>query len=132
MEYQHTWIDHPMTVSIYFDDRMIHLDQGHSKAVIDKKISLPSGSHILKIKIANKDNRNTIVNEKGEIVEDSMITINKLKIDEINLNAIMEADCVYHTEPNGILERTVQLGLNGEWQLPMKTPVYEWLLEKLY
>lgn len=132
MEYQHTWIDHPMTVSIYFDDRMIHLDQGHYKAVIDKKISLSPGAHTLKVKIANKDNRNTTVNEKGQIVEDSMITINSLKIDDINLNAIMEADSVYHTKSKGILERTVRLGLNGEWQLPMKTPVYEWILEKLY
>ena len=132
MEYEHTWIDHPLTISVYFDDRLIHLDQGHTHTVVDKKIALHQGKHKLKLVIQNKNEVNTKIDQQGNVLEDTLVTIKELKINDIDLKPIIESHSVYHTQSQGTLKQTLVLGLNGSWELDVNVPIYDWLLEKIF
>ena len=95
---------------------------------------------------SNKDKRQTIVNEKGDILHDQLLHIKSIEIDEIDLGALL-FEGVYrpqYPEPwatqqreagNNIpetLKNSVDLGHNGTWTFSFTSPFYMWLLENLY
>jgi hypothetical protein len=82
--------------------------------------------------IQNKNEANTKIDQQGNILEDTLVTIKELKINDIDLKSIMESHCVYHTQSQGTLKQTLVLGLNGSWELDVDVPIYDWLLEKLF
>ena len=68
----------------------------------------------------NKDNNNTVVNESGEIVEDSFIILQKLIIDEIDFTQILKRSAITGLYKNSITEFAFDM------------PIQQWLLEKLF
>ena len=103
-------------------------------------------SHNLIIKRSNKDNKQTIVNENGDLIKDQLLHIKSIEIDEINIGALVY-DGVYTPQypspwasqqrETGItlpesLKNVTQMGHNGEWKLQFASPFYMWLLENLY
>tara|TARA_E500000178_G_scaffold351256_1_gene411969 strand:+ start:998 stop:1480 length:483 start_codon:yes stop_codon:yes gene_type:complete len=100
----------------------------------------------LTIKRSGKGIRQTVLDEKGDILYDQLLHIKSIEIDEINLEGL-----VYEGEytPNypqpwatqqrksGIdlkdsFKNVTQMGFDGEWKLKFSTPFYMWLLENLY
>ena len=92
--------------------------------------------HILKIKLKNKNNEHTKINESGEIISDALINISNLCIDEIMIDQLMSDLAEYVHDGNGSKTIAVHtfygdLGCNGHVQLKFSTPVYLWLLENM-
>ena len=100
----------------------------------------------LTIKRSGKTTKQTIVNEKGDILKDQMLHIKSIEIDEINIGALVY-EGVYtpvYPEPwatqqqeNGVdlkesFTNVTQMGFNGKWVLKFESPFYMWLLENLY
>ncbi len=98
------------------------------------------------IKRSGKTNKQTIINEKGDILKDQLLHIKYLEIDEIDLGGIVY-EGVYtpeYPEPWASQQResgrdlqdsfknVTQMGFNGTWNLGFESPFYAWLLENLY
>jgi hypothetical protein len=132
LEYSHKWIDHPLTFTIHFDDRLIHVDQGHAYNTINKKVVLSEGDHLLKFTIDNKNEANTTVDQNKKILDDSLITIENFKFNDLDLTSLLIEKSVYKTISNGVLSQTNVLGLNGTLSFALKVPIYDWLLENYY
>ena len=91
-------------------------------------------NHVLKIRLENKTNSDTVENEdKTAIVKDMLLNIVKIEIDEIDLVDILFTKAIYQgddpTRP--VLTQCVDLGWNGTWELPFTSPFYIWLLESI-
>ena len=118
--YTHNWIKHPLYLEILVNDHSINLDvSGHTHNTLNKKVILAK-HNVIKFRLFNKDNDNTVVNQSGEIVEDSFITLQKLVIDEINLTQILERSS------------TTGLYQNATTEFAFDMPIEQWLLEKLF
>ena len=100
----------------------------------------------LVIKRSGKSGRQTVVNEKGDILKDQLLHIKKIEIDEINIGALVY-EGVYrpdypepwatqqrdagHELPYTFKNATI-IGHNGSWTFNFSSPFYMWLLENLY
>ena len=95
---------------------------------------------------SNKDKRETIINENGDLLKDQLLHIKSIEIDEIDLGALL-FEGVYrpnYPEPwatqqresgNNLpetLKNSTDLGHNGTWTFTFTSPFYMWLLENLY
>tara|TARA_Y100000114_G_scaffold34531_1_gene30020 strand:- start:2428 stop:2868 length:441 start_codon:yes stop_codon:yes gene_type:complete len=133
LEYEHVWIDHPLDLVIKIDDRTLHMDvSGAKSTTIDKKISVEPGDHLLTLSVSNKNNRSTVVDEHNNILADSYVKIKKLFIDEIDFGRIMLSESKHVDNNNNITISPGGVYTNGTWSLNFTTPVYIWLLEKLF
>jgi len=95
---------------------------------------------------SGKDQNQTVVNENGDLLKDQMLNIKSIEIDEIDIGALVY-EGVYspkYPEPWASQQKSAgrelpetfknvtQMGHNGEWRFPFKSPFYIWLLENLY
>ena len=93
-----------------------------------------------------KNDSQTILNDKGDILHDQLLHIKSIEIDEIDIGTLV-FDGVYQPEypkqwaaqqrKSGIdLPETIQnvtrMGHNGTWTFQFSSPFYMWLLENLY
>ena len=98
------------------------------------EISDDDGDHELSIEMYGKLPQHTKISESGEIVEDSLLLINNIKIDGIDIDQLADQWFEYHHDFNGTQNPTVGkffkvMGCNGQATLKFKTPIYLWLLE---
>ena len=92
------------------------------------------GPCILKIRLENKDDSDTVENaDKTAIVNDMLLHIRSVEIDEINLgNLLYNKSQFVGDDPNRpVLDKCHDLGWNGTWILPFESPFYIWLLENI-
>ena len=102
--------------------------------------------YALIINRAGKTKNQTVVNEKGDILNDQLLHIKSIEIDEIDIGALVY-EGVYtpqYPEPWATQQRetgvelqesfknVTKLGHNGEWKFTFSSPFYMWLLENLY
>jgi hypothetical protein len=146
-----TMWDTPPHAEILIDDK-VHFKGDitgtqENPILIECEHELAEGSeHFLTIKRSNKTTKQTIVNEKGDILKDQMLHIKHIEIDEIDIGALVY-EGVYTpeypepwasqqksagTELPETLKNVTQMGHNGEWRFLFKSPFYMWLLENLY
>jgi len=103
-------------------------------------------TYSLRINRSGKSTRQTVVNEKGDILKDQLLHIKNIEIDEIDIGALVY-EGVYtprYPEPwatqqkeNGVelkesFKNVTKIGHNGTWQFTLVSPFYMWLLENLY
>ena len=94
--------------------------------------------HVLKVRLENKTPLDTVVQD-GAIVSDMLLNIVSIEVDDIDLGAILWTHSHYYTDhPHKVndqivthLDRCVNLGWNGSYQLKFDTPFYIWLLENI-
>ena len=133
LEYEHVWIDHPLDLIIKIDDRILHMDvSGAKNTTIHKKISVEQGDHVLTLSVTNKNDRSTTVDEQKKILKDSYVKIKKLLIDDFDFGRIMFSESKHIDNHNNITISPGGVYTNGTWSLNFTTPVYIWLLEKLF
>ena len=92
------------------------------------------GPAVLKIRLENKDDGDTVQNEdKTKIIKDLLINIKSVEIDEIDVgNVIYTKSTFIGDDPERpVLDNCIDLGWNGTWTLPFDSPFYIWLLENL-
>ena len=115
--------------------------------VIEFEKELEEGkSYELILKRSGKTPKQTIVNDKGDILKDQLLNIKRIEIDEIDIGALVY-EGIYtpeYPEPWATQQRNegttlkeefknvTQMGFNGAWRFKFSSPFYMWLLENLY
>jgi len=99
-------------------------------------LSDADSEHHLDIELFGKLPQHTSINPAGEIVKDSIININNVEFDGIDITTIMSDLAEYHHDFNGTQDPTVSkfygsLGCNGHVKFKFTTPIYLWLLENM-
>lgn len=104
------------------------------------------GENILSISFLNKSNRDTILDLDGNIIEDLLLNIEKIEINDINLETLIWSHSSYEpVYPESYIQNMaltgdilptqvtncVNLGWNGTWKLPFTSPFHIWLLENM-
>ena len=151
LELYATMWDKPPTADIligdqsYFNDAITGTEQ--KPDVIEFTHEFEEGTKgELVIKRAGKTPRQTIVNDKGDILKDQILHIKSVEIDQIDIGALVY-EGVYSPEypepwasqqkaagndlPESFTNVTI-MGHNGTWKLAFTSPFYMWLLENLY
>lgn len=113
------------------EDSVITANSGVDQ-VFEFELPLDEDSeHSLKIQLHGKTWQDTVENaDKTAIIKDMLLNIEKVEIDDINLNALKWTHSKYHIDDtNETTSNTVNLGQNGTWELKFTLPFYIWLLE---
>ena len=92
------------------------------------------GEHELSIEMYGKLPEHTKISESGDIVEDSLLLVNNIKMVDIDLDQLVQNWTEYRHDFNGTQSPIVDkffgtMGCNGQVTMKFKTPVYLWLLE---
>ena len=102
--------------------------------------------HTLTIHRSGKSVGQTVVNEKGDILQDQLLEIKAMEIDEIDIGALVyegvytpeypEPWATQQKESGQVLKESftnvTKMGHNGTWKLKFTSPFYMWLLDNLY
>ena len=105
-----------------------------SLSYVEFSVDLPEDQdHCLEIRLENKTNLDTVVENNNEIVKDMLLNIDSIEIDEIELGTIKWdlSEFVADDPKRGNMKACVNLGWNGSYQLKFTTPFYLWLLENM-
>jgi hypothetical protein len=125
--------------SIWLDGHQVIASEIASTAIqtITFDRNIDEGSHSLSIRLENKTNQDTVV-ENGQVIKDMLLNIDDIIIDDISLgNLLWSAEYVldhpheYKGQVIDHLDNCVNLGWNGTYILNFTSPFYIWLLEKL-
>jgi len=92
--------------------------------------------HELKFVLKNKTQAHTQVDEQGNILNDTMLSIGNMSFDKIKLGHMFFEQTVYHHDFNGSRDFVEDkfygsMGCNGYVSLKFTTPIYLWLLENI-
>ena len=130
------------SVEFWIDDNLISDDfvSEKNKEKASKKLSwkgdLDDGDHVIKIKLKNKTNKETVINKStNEILFDQLLHIETISIDEIDLGFLcyklgkFYPDKTLRPDLDDVIPTLNCIGYNGEWQLKFQVPTYLWLLE---
>ena len=87
----------------------------------------------LRIELIDKIPEHTVLDEQGNIVKDSVLTIKKIIIEyiEIQSNLSLDQEKFYYEHSGGKHQLYDSLGVNGTAVINFSTPFYIWLLETI-
>jgi hypothetical protein len=92
------------------------------------------GQHEFRWVLKNKLPEHTELNDRGNIVSDSIITLSDFELEDIDITQIVYDRAVYQHNFNDSADAIDDLffgamGCNGTVTLKFTTPIYVWLLE---
>ena len=92
--------------------------------------------HCLEFVLKNKTDKDTSIDESGNIIKDACIIVSDLTFDKVELKQIFIDKAIYTHNFNGTQSEVKEkfygtMGCNGTVQLNFTTPVYLWLLENM-
>ena len=121
------WID---------EQKFVDIDHVESKQQVFVELPDNDGEHELRFILKNKTAEHTKIDNAGNIVTDSTLTITDLSFDEIRLGHMVTELAVYthnYNDTGGIVYDKFygEMGCNGTVSLRFATPVYLWLLEHM-
>jgi len=125
--------------SIWLDDHIVIQSEIPDSAqhLIKFEHTIGEGPHSLKIRLENKTNDDTVI-ENGEVIKDMLLNIDDITIDDISLGNLLwtaeyklDKPQQYNNQTIDHLDSCVNLGWNGTYILNFSSPFYIWLLEKL-
>jgi hypothetical protein len=133
-----TYWDKKPQFSVWLDDHpVIQTELANPIQTVTFERELYEGEHALKIRLENKNNNDTVLNN-GEIVKDLLLNIDDITIDDISLGNLLWTAEYHLDKPQEYQGKTitqlhscVNLGWNGTYILRFTSPFYIWLLEKL-
>ena len=92
---------------------------------------LDEGEHEIKVSLMGKENiSETILDEKGHIIKDQILSIKSVILDEIDVEMMLYDFSSFAAKTGEIQNKTIDLGFNGDWTFKFSVPVYQWLLER--
>jgi hypothetical protein len=127
----------PPGVEVWVDDtRFYDTDWLIGATDVVCELNDDESSHTLKIVLKNKKPEHTTVDDSGNIVDDTLVTVNNIQFDGIDIGQIANDMAKYHHNFNNNGPDTVDkfnnhMGCNGTVTLNFSTPVYLWLLENM-
>jgi len=94
------------------------------------------GQHKIELEISGKQPQDTVVDAQGNIIEDSILSIN-LRVLGIRLNDILADNIKYVHDFNGVGQQVVEnfyqfAGCNGKIKFEIGVPYERWLLNQIY
>ena len=121
------------------DETMTAVEKESSLHTVNFNVSLVPGPHVLKIKLLEKSVNDTLLNTDGSIYKDLLLTIENITIDGVDLGSLIFKESRYdfareqlhQGEPRSHTTNCVTLGYVGTWSMPITSPFYLWLLERL-
>jgi hypothetical protein len=90
--------------------------------------------HVLEIELSNKLPHHTVLDHKGQIIEDVLAEIYDIKLSDIDFTSVFYEQSVYTHDSNGWSNPVTtqffhSLGCNGKVRFLFSTPAYAWLIE---
>ena len=91
----------------------------------------------LNINFAGNDSRDFILDDQGMPTNSTMITIDSVKLEGIDVTEIVYKNSVYTIDPSEKyvnkyqLEECMDFSFCGVWTVSVQSPVYIWMLENL-
>ena len=100
----------------------------------------------LTIEFVNKTVHDTVLDPAGNIIDDLLLNIESIEIDDIDLGSLLWTASDYKPNYPDVYKKQVanqgkelpesvkncvNLGWNGKWILPFRSPFYIWLLENI-
>jgi hypothetical protein len=126
-----------LSFKILIDETVIYENQ-HVSEVINFTHELidDEQEHELRFVMSNKTDKDTKIDEKGEIISDAMLSISDVTFDDISVEMIIIDNAVYGHDFNGTRDPVKDrfygdMGCNGTVTLKFSTPIYLWLLENM-
>ena len=133
-----TYIDEPMQASLIIDGSHVVTKKvtgtSDDPTVIDFKWFFEKGKkHSIELAMHGKTVKGTQVDDKGNIVKDTLVKVEKLEIDEVEMTKqILKFPYEPSDKDIPTLSNTDTIGVNGRWTINFASPFYLWLLENLY
>ena len=130
--------DSKLGVEVWLNDQQ-WLNCDHVIELIPVKITVDDdrdAKHELKIVLKHKTINHTTLDHNGNIVQDSCVTVNNFKFDDIEVDQLVSEQAVYRHSFNSdqlaIEDKFYwNLGCNGTVTMKFQTPIYIWLLENM-
>lgn len=131
-------VQKPLGIEIWINDQCL-LDKNHldeSQQIIYNFDDEFEQSYDVKITLKNKTAQHTQVNEKLEIISDSLIEVKNFTLDDIDIDQVVREQAVYSHNFNSDGKFSDHkfyntLGCNGTVKFKISTPSYLWLLEHM-
>lgn len=127
----------PLGLEVWVDtDCVISVDHVESTVKVCHELSDADAEHELRVVLKNKTPEHTQIDADGNIVQDAVLTIDRVEFDDIEISDVFVKLSQYQHSFNGTGEPTVgqcykTLGCNGTVSLKFNTPFYLWLLETM-
>lgn len=127
----------PVGVEVWLDQQqLIDCAQVTQAIPVTVTVSEDAADHELRIVLKNKTVDHTTVDSAGNIVQDSCLTVNNFKFDDIEADQLVSEQAVYRHSFNSDSSATDHrfywvMGCNGTVSLQFATPIYIWLLEHM-
>lgn len=123
-----------LAMQVWIDSEKIFDQPVAETTPIEFDLLEDEAEHSLRFVMSNKMADHTRIDDAGNIIADSRLTVSDLEFDEITLGQIVIDQAVYTHNFNGTAVETQEkfygeLGCNGTVELKFTTPVYIWLLE---
>lgn len=129
--------DTPLGLRIFFNQQIIHeISHVNQEIEIQHAFGDNDSEHEFAIELFGKTNKHTKLNAQGEIVLDSVLTVDGVEVDDININQLFQELATYTHDFNGTRDRIQEkffgsMGCNGVVKFGFATPMYLWLLENM-
>jgi len=127
-----------LSVSVILDDHVLYRgDPSGSTVTVSHDISdTDISAHCLTIQLTNKTEAHCEVNDRGDIVKDTVVTLHSIMFDDVDITDIMRHISRYQHDFNGTGQFTEQpltgtMGCNGTVTFDFTSPVYLWILENM-
>ena len=127
----------PLGVEVWLNNQQL-VNVEHVTGLIPVTVSVTDddGEHELQIVLKNKTVDHTVIDSQGNIVQDSCLTVNNFKFDDIEVDQLISEQAVYHHSFNTDSAATDHpffwsMGCNGTVSVKFSTPIYIWLLEHM-
>jgi hypothetical protein len=130
--------ENPLGLEVWVDNKLLQNIESVTESItISVEVEdADDTEHELKFVLKNKTQEHTTVDEAGNILKDSVVKIENIKFDEIELGHMFYEQAVYRHDFNGNGPATEEkfygtLGCNGTVSLKFTTPMYLWILENM-
>ena len=129
--------DAVLGVEIWIDqDLVIDIDHVAQAQTIEHQFDDNEAKRVLRIVLKNKLPEHTTVDEQGNIVTDSTVTIENINMDGVVIDNAVHKLAQYWNDRNGTQTRHMDrfygvMGCNGVVHFEFTTPTYQWLLDNV-
>jgi len=128
----------PLAFEAWINDQCI-FKTDHVTETVQVSYDLPEeddAQHSLRLVMSGKTQEHTVVDEQGNITQDTRLCVANVCFDEIELGQVFLDRAVYTHNFNGTGESVDdqffgEMGCNGTVELKFSSPIYIWLLENM-
>lgn len=140
------WDDRYPGARVYINQELIHEGLIAEPTELSWSGELEEGEQVIVVEMYDKRNGDTVQDDNGNIIKDVILNIDNISFDDVDLArsttnfdfdldyVVLQMVSTYYPKSEyapEVLDRCVNLGWNGRWELKFSSPTYLWLLENL-